>query len=372
MSSEISVHHLDNDETYPLREVKNHRPSDLPERVEVINTSPQPISQPVSQPVSQSLPTTIAYQGQPFTIIGQNSILQQPIKLASGQQIVWSFASPADISNIGQPTTTISSNQNTANQPQVHHLTSTSTPTHFLSRDGRTLVYTKDNITTATNNNSIPIIHPSTTNNQPPMTSSSPQQILQYVSSESNQSYGHNQPAPINLSSIRTRVPSDDDNQITVQIPTGNESPISPDLTSGPTSGLVSGLTSGLSSALTSGFVQSSAYSNTSYRRMSDNQSPSVVTNQPDSPESPVRIELSPIGEVIKTEKPISPVQSTAGPEPISVIVRAGSRTSSLDNENYPVKHENVELYHNSLIDTLINDEFYQGMYHKHRPPNPT
>ena len=97
---------------------------------------------------------------------------------------------------------------------------------------------------------------------------------------------------------------------------------------------------------------------------MSDNQSPSVVSNQPDSPESPVRIELSPIGEVIKTEKPVSPpVQPIEGPEPISVIVRAGSRSSSLDHENYPVKHENVELYHNSLIDTLINDEFYQGLY---------
>ena len=357
MSSEISVHHLDNDDIYPLRDVKNHRSSDVPERKEVINTSPQPVSQPVSQP---SLPTTIAYQGQPFTIIGQNPILQQPIKLSGGQQIFWSFAeSPSVISNISQPTP-ISSNQNTANQPQVHQ--AASTPTHFLSREGRTLVYTKDNITTATNNNSIPIIHSSTTSNQQPMTSSSPQQILEYVPSESHQSYGHNQPTQINLSSLRTRVPSDDDSQITVQIPPGHESPISPDLTSGAASGMVSGLTSGLSSVLTSGLVQSSIYSNTSYRRMSDNQSPSVVSNQPDSPETPVRIELSPIGEVIKTEKPISPpVQPIEGPEPISVIVRAGSRSSSLDHENYPVKHENVELYHNSLIDTLINDEFYQG-----------
>lgn len=345
----------DNDEMYPLREVKNHRPSDLPERVEVINTSPQPAPQPVSQPVSQSLPPTLAYQGQPFTIIGQNPILQQPIKLTGGQQIVWSFESPTVISNIGQPTT-ISSNQNTANQPQVHHMTPTNTPSHFLSRDGRTLFYTKDNITTATNNNSIPIIHSSTTSNQQPMTSSSPHQILGYIPSESSQSYGQNQPTQINLSSLRTRVPSDDDSQITVQIPPGHESPISPDLTSG----LTSGLNSGLSSALSSGLVQSSIYSNTSYRRMS--QSPSVVSNQPDSPESPVRIELSPIGEVIKTEKPVSPpVQLNDGPEPISVIVRAGSRTSSSDHvSNYPVKHENVELYHNSLIDTLINDDFYQ------------
>ena len=360
MSTKITVHDLDNDEIYPLREVKNHRPSNVPpERTEVINTSPQPTSQPVSQSLQT---TTIAYQGQPFTIIGQNpAILQQPIKLASGQQIVWSFAdTPTVISNIGQPTPTISTNQNTANQPQVHQMTSTSTPTQFLTtRDGRALVYTKDNITTATNNNSIPIIHSSqpvaTSNRQQPMTSSSPQQILEYVPSESHQSYGHNQPTQINLSSLRARVPSDDDSQITVQIPPGpQDSPISPDLTSGSTSGLISGLTAGLSH---------SVYSNTSYRRMSDNQSPSVVTNQPDSPESPVRIELSPIGEVIKTEKPISPVQSTGGgPEPISVIVRAGSRTSSLDNENYPVKHENVELYHNSLIDTLINDDFYQGM----------